>query len=405
MSAQRPTKKVAQPAAPGKNKNAEPVLTAPQVLDHALATLEEHLRLPRPPEADYGPGEIFSILLYAAAHRTTIEQACASLADAPHPNTVRGASSAVELTELEDQLNEALAHSLPKDFGRSPLEVALDLKLIPYYGKPQEGEEDLLIKGKPRRGTSTFFAYASLYVIKKNKRFTLAVVAVRRSEGLVGVLRRLWARWRRLGSGLRCLYLDRQFYSVAVLRWLLERDLPFVMAAPKKGKGGGINGLIERNGPGVWPYTVRSPKEGSVAVEVAVVGKYFQGRWDKHSRQRYAFVIHRFPFALSALWGKYRKRFGIESSHRVWEQARARTASRQAGLRLLLVGIAVVLHNLWVWLKWAVASWPRRGRGGRKVWAKGLRFVKLLFFLTQAIERRLGTVEVLILPMESDERG
>lgn len=402
MSAQRPTEKVAQSAPPGKN--TEPDLTAPQVLDHALATLEEHVQLPRPPEAAYGPTEIFSVLLYAAAHRTTIEQACASLADAPHPNTVRGASSVVELSELEDQLNEALAHSLPKGLGRAPLEVALDLKLIPYYGKPQAGEEDFLIPGKPRRGTSTFFGYASLYVIKRNKRFTLALVAVRRSEGLVGVLRRLWARWLKLGLRLRCLYLDRQFYSVAVLRWLLRQDLPFVMAAPKKGKEGGINGLIERWGPGVWPYTVRSPKEGSVAVEVAVVGKYFQGRWGKHGRECYAFVIYRFPFALSALWEKYRKRFGIESSHRVWEQARARTASRRAGLRYLLVGIAVVLHNLWVWLKWAVVSWPRRGRGGRKVWTEGLRFVKLLFFLVWAIERQLETVEVLILPMESDER-
>ena len=31
-------------------------------------------------------------------------------------------------------------------------------------------------------------------------------------------------------------------------------------------------------------------------------------------------------------------------------------------------------------------------------------FVKLLFFLRWAIERRLGTMEVLILPMEPDER-
>lgn len=379
MSAQRPTKKVTRPAAP--DKDAQPDLTAPQVLDHALATLEGNVRLPRPPAAQYGPGELFSVLLYAAAHRTTIEQGCAALADAPHPNTVRGATTAVELAELEHHLNEALAHRLPKGFGKRPLEVALDLKLVPYYGKPKEGEEDFLLKGEPKEGTTTFFGYASLYVIQKNQRYTLAVVAVRRSAGLVGVIRRLWRYWTQLGFRLRCLYLDRGFYSVAVLRWLLEQDLPFVMAAPKKGKRGGITGLIARHGPGVFPYTVHSPKEGTVAVTVAVVGKYFQGRWDRHGRQRYAFVIHRFPFALAALWGKYRRRFGIESSHRVWEQARARTASTRVGLRYLLVGIAIVLHNLWVWLRWAVASWPRRGRGGREVWAKGLPFMRLLFFL------------------------
>ena len=274
----------------------------------------------------------------------------------------------------------------------------MDLKLIPYYGEPDAGEEDLLLKGESKAGTSTFFGYASLYVIRKSKRYTLALVAVRRSEGLVGVTRRLWAYWTRLGFHLRCLYLDRQFYSVAVLRWLVERELAFVMAAPKKGKRGGITGLIARNGPGIWPHTVRSAQDGTVAVKVAVVGKYLDGRWGKHGRERYAFVIHRFPFALSALWGKYRRRFGIESSHRVWEQARARTASTQVGLRCLLVGIAIVLHNLWVWLKWAAVSWPRRGRGGREVWGKGLPFRRVLFFLARAIERRLGVVEVLFMP-------
>ncbi|MCR4405268.1 MAG: hypothetical protein NUW06_08375 [Candidatus Acetothermia bacterium] len=355
------------------------------------------MRLSRSPEADYGPSEIFSVLLYAAAHRTTIEQACAALADAPHANTVRGALAPLDLERLEEQLNEALARTLPKGFGRRPLEVALDLKLIPYYGEPHEGEEDFLLKGEPREGTSTFFGYASLYVIKKDQRYTLAVVAVRRSEGLVGVLRRLWGLWVRLGFHLRCLYLDCGFYSVAVLRWLLERDLPFVLAGPRKGKQGGIRGLIGRKGPGVWLHTVHSPKEGAISVGVAVVGKYWQGRWGKEGRERYAFVIHRFPFALAALWDKYRRRFGIESSHRVWEQARARTASTRVGLRYLLVGIAVVLHNLWVWLKWAVLSWPRRGRGGREVWAKGLRFMRMLLFLKRAIERRLGTMEALFM--------
>jgi len=397
MSTQRPTAKITQPEV--AVKKTEPDLTAPEVLNQALATLQEHVHLPRPPKADYGQAEIFSVLLYAAAHRTTIEQSCAALKKAPHPNTVRNSSAAVELESLEDQINQALARCLPKNLGKRPLEVAIDLKLVPYYGKPLPEEEEFIIKSKARQGTNTFFGYASLYLIKNNKRYTLAVAMVRKEEGILGALCRLWTYWLRLGFETRCLYLDREFYSVKVLRWLLEQNLPFVIAAPKKGKQGGIAGLVGRQGPGVWPYTVHSPKEGSVEVNVAVVGKYFKGRWDKQGRQCYAFVIHRFPFGLACIWEKYRKRFGIESSHRLWEQARARTASRRAGIRLLLVGIAIVLYNLWVWLRWATVSWPRRG--GREVWHKGLRFRRLLFFLAQAIERRLGTVEALILPISS----
>jgi len=397
MNTQRPTAKITQPEVAVKKTG--PDLTAPEVLNQALATLQEHVHLPRPPKADYGQAEIFSVLLYAAAHRTTIEQSCAALKKAPHPNTVRNSSTAVKLESLEDQINQALAHYLPKNLGKRPQEVAIDLKLVPYYGEPLEGEENFIIKGKATQGTNSFFAYASLYLIKNNKRYTLAVVAVRREEGALGAIKRLWSWWLKLGFEMKCLYLDRGFYSVAVLRWLLQNDIPFVMAAPKKGKQGGIAGLVKRRGVGVWPYTVTSANDGSLRVEVAVVGKYFKGRWGKRGRQFYAFVVHRFPFGICSLWQRYRRRFGIESSHRLWEQARARTASRRAGLRLLLVGIAIVLHNLWVWLKWAVASWPRRG--GRKVWQKGLPFRRLLFFLAQAVQRRLGTVDVLILPLNS----
>lgn len=88
MTAQRPTTSVPQPAPTGKPPT--PALTAPQVLSHALVTLEQHVHLSRPPDAYYGPTELFSVLLYIAAHRTTIEQACAALATSSHANTVRG---------------------------------------------------------------------------------------------------------------------------------------------------------------------------------------------------------------------------------------------------------------------------------------------------------------------------
>lgn len=32
------------------------------------------------------------------------------------------------------------------------LEIAIDLKLIPYYGEPRLGEEDFLLRGLPRGG-------------------------------------------------------------------------------------------------------------------------------------------------------------------------------------------------------------------------------------------------------------
>ena len=52
----------------------------------------------------------------------------------------------------------------------------------------------------------------------------------------------------------------------------------------------------------------------------------------------------------------YRQRFGIETSYRQMEQARIRTSTRDPLLRLLYVGVALILRNLWAWLHWQALS-------------------------------------------------
>ena len=44
----------------------------------------------------------------------------------------------------------------------------------------------------------------------------------------------------------------------------------------------------------------------------------------------------------------YRQRFGIETSYRQMNQVRARTPSRNPVLRLLLVGLAFIMFNLYI---------------------------------------------------------
>lgn len=373
-------------------------LTSQEVLQEALLRVTKGITLSLSEDAHYGPEGLFSVVLYAAAHKTTIEQATKALVGAPHSNTVRGAITPLGVKELERELNEVLADTLAEGLLSYPLEIAIDLKLIPYHGKALPGEEDFIISGPAKGGTTTFFGYASIYLIKKNKRFTIALAAVRHSEGLKGVLKRLLDRFASLGGRIFCLYVDRGFYSVEVLRFLIEeRDIPLAMAAPQKGKEGGIKGLIAREGVGVFPYTVKSRKEGEITVEVAVIGKYFNGRWDKHGRCFYSYIIHRFPFAISSLFDKYRSRFGIESSHRLWDQGRGRTSSRDVSLRYMLVGLAVLLYNTWTLLKWSVVSLPRRG--GRLLLHALFTFTRMLFFLAKAIENRLGVVEVVTIPI------
>jgi hypothetical protein len=62
-----------------------------------------------------------------------------------------------------------------------------------------------------------------------------------------------------------------------------------------------------------------------------------------------------------------------------------RTSSRQPALRLLCVGVAFVLRNVWVWLQAAVMAPPQRG--ARQLRPPALRFARVLLWLMMEVAR------------------
>ncbi len=64
------------------------------------------------------------------------------------------------------------------------------------------------------------------------------------------------------------------------------------------------------------------------------------------------------------------------------------TTTRRPVVRLLYVGIALVLSNLWVWLHSTILSMP--SRGGRMIMLERLRWETLLFWLLHVAEEKFG---------------
>jgi putative transposase len=72
------------------------------------------------------------------------------------------------LTNLFAKL--ALKSQIPAGLNKKNQTLALDLNLIPYYGEPTEEERPYIYRSQAKDGTCTFYAYATLYLIKKGKR-------------------------------------------------------------------------------------------------------------------------------------------------------------------------------------------------------------------------------------------
>jgi len=57
----------------------------------------------------------------------------------------------------------------------------------------------------------------------------------------------------------------------------------------------------------------------------------------------------------------YSKRFGIESSYRLAKQSPAFTSSQDAGLRLVMFVVSLLLQNSWRYLHWRYVRRPAAG--------------------------------------------
>src|SRR5258706_4503815 len=85
---------------------------------------------------------------------------------------------------------------------------------------------------------------------------------------------------------------------------------------------------------------------------------------DKTGKRRLkwlAFVIIHLDWSPKKVYQRYRRRFGIKSSDRQLGRLRAQATSRNPALRFFLLGLALLLINVWVHLRWLVTRLPTVG--------------------------------------------
>lgn len=378
------------------------ILTKDEVYGYANHWLGSALRLEYEGTKCTG-SKVISVLLIAAARVVSIFAACRDLADAPSDQTIRDAieESLPPIPELERRLNRALNTDLPKAMRRKARMIAIDLTLIPYHGQPQHDEEEIY-RSNPKSGTTHFHAYATAVVVHKGHRYTLALTRVTRSEKMKDVVQRLLRIVRKREVKIKLLLLDKGFFSVSVISYLKRAGLAFVIPVIPRGrkpkppkKATGLRALLRKK-HGYYMHTLKSKVGGktrTTRVMICVASKYYTDkRTSKPGRKKLLFTVHRLKRSPKYIRETYRKRFGIETSYRQMNEARIKTSTRDPAQRLLFVGVALVLRNVWVWLHFRLAKgkWDPEP----KVFLELLRFKEMLLWITQVVQRLLRADQV-----------
>jgi hypothetical protein len=280
-------------------------LTPTQVYRYAVQACQPYLKLR---DAKNVAGELILTVLFAAAARiSSLSDTCRLLRRVPDEHAVAEALYATlpEYDVLRRRVQAALHGHLPKALRRRPQAVACDLTLLPYYGADRKTNPDV-VRSKAKKGTCSFFGYGTAYVIRKGRRYTVALTAMTRRMTMADLARELLRQVRAAGIKVRYLVLDREFYSVAVIRYLQAARTPFLMPVVCHGRPAdhplgpsGSNVFKQCKTSGWSEYTVTDATKRTATVLVCIKCRNRRGERGRHGREAWIY----------AYWGIAPKRF------------------------------------------------------------------------------------------------
>ena len=228
--------------------------------------------------------------------------------------------------------------------------LAIDKHLIPFTGGDRHND-NFVISGKPKGGTSQFETYATMQVVTEEQLPTISVVRVIEDMSKIEFVRKLLSESRKLGLKKPLLLMDREFSSVDVMRFLDECGERFLMAVSKTP---GIKKAVAEFRRGkrkaVSEYEMRS-SNGTAFRFNLVIKKRLKETKDgrKWKYLTYATNLERqyIKRTIKDIPEKYKKRWRIENNFKSVEQIRARTCSRNHAIRVFMFFLSMTVCNLW----------------------------------------------------------
>lgn len=344
-----------------------------------------------------GVAQLLDLLLLAAALGSSLSRVARRFGLGFSHETARRAVAAnlPAPGQLADGLLAALYCFGSRVLRRRHWVVAIDTHLGPFYG---DVAAPGVVGGKKKRGTEYFYGYATAALVHRRHRYTVGLIALTGQEKPHDVVGALLEQARSRGLRLRGVVLDAGFGSGEVLLLLPARRLSYCVPLQRCGKGSNNrNRCWELPAGAVSTLSWRTERSGR-PVSTAVVVVQPPRRKARAGRARAAGGKRVYAFRgwgagaarsarrrarLARRW--YRRRFGIETSYRQMRQCKARTTKKDAAYRLLLVGVGLLLRQVWVWLTWQVA----RARGLRPTgWVGELALPQLCEWLADSLKEQ-----------------
>ena len=332
----------------GKNKTLEK-----RIVSWCL----ERIDLPVAEQSRYDAGTHLLLLLMAAVGNMFMESVLNAsewlgIGDTPSPRDfmyrLKSWSGKGLLEESMARLNgDVLNEARRRRMLPRAAVAALDYTDKEYFGKKDRGH---CCRAPEKRGTTWFHRVASLSLVVRGGRYTVACVRVgpftshlKAVESLLGVADR-WVI-------VKLLIMDRGLFGAAVQKFLKSRGTKVLLAVPKWKRE---KEVVKRCKGLKWLAEPWKIGGGDGWTIIVADNEWLREKLaDRRIDEGHSVWVTDLPFRGNPLpfVRAYNRRWSIENSFQEEDRFQAKTKSPEPGLRFALIFLGVVLRNLWVLLK------------------------------------------------------
>jgi Transposase DDE domain len=209
--------------------------------------------------------------------------------------------------------------------------------------------------GKKETGSSRVHRYASIALVIKGFRYTLAVMPVKNTDPSWDVVRQLLLLAGRVVR-VDCVLLDREFYDSDVYQMIMEMGLKYIGHVRKSKTLNRVyfQSLLEGERTASYKINYANPKRMEIEV-------YFKEREEDDDYDYMVVTSNKMvsPFEIDLLFEAYEARWNIENTYCEAKQFKARTNTTQHAYRLILYTLSHLLANLLMIMRIQVKGFTR----------------------------------------------
>ncbi len=284
----------------------------------------------------------FLLLVECAQHNLSLEAACGlKKLCADRLFFYLNRVSVGEMLEYTDEALQSCIQLLKKNgkrLSRWGFLVAIDTTDFEYYGEVDEYVHNYVKRMGKVYKPILVRRYATLSVVAPRFKLCLAILPVRNDDRLEDLVDRLLCSVR--GVRIRCVVLDKGFYSVGVLNRIEAHGLHYMLPVVRKSEITQLYWQSTVTGKWKWSYLMAAGKPWKKKVSV-----YFH---ELQIGDYVGFITNRDLKTDTAekLIGLYEQRWNVENGYKEAEDYRIGTTSKNHAYRLLLYTVSHLLVNL-----------------------------------------------------------